>query len=483
MADTVSITLGANVSGAVGGLQQFSRAADAANKSMNKFANAFSSVGGAVGSIGSALGVDKLSNFVGSANQAVNVIASLRQELTLLTAIRLGAWTIAAAQAFEALSEGAGLFFDSRELSKSSDSLKQLNEQLAETIRKTVEFKVASGQLSREQGFGILQSAIAANGEVGKPESEINRDLIAVSKDLRNASGIGKEEALKAELQISQLTLSMSVDVQDRLSNLKERLALIKQLGSMTNSVAFSGEGGVSGLAMPDERTTKKKLEDLQKIIPLLQERAQIEREISEIQRSESLFLNDLAATAAGAVQTALAGVADGIVGLIQGTRTWAQAFQQTASSILSMVIQLVLRFTVLYGLVSALQAIFRGSSFVAKFAGFAGFPGKATGGLIGSGVYQVGERGPEYVINNSTLARMGSGFFDALQSGYSPRVAQVPIGSGGGALTPGGGAGGAPAVNFAAFNSHHAAQQWAESRDGRTYLVDMMTQVVRASR
>lgn len=482
MGDTVSITLGANVSGAVNGLQQFSRAADSANKSMNKFANAFSSVGGAVGSIGSALGVDKLSNFVGSANQAVNVLASLRQELTLLTAIRLGAWTIAAAQAFEALSEGAGLFFDSRELLKSSQSLQELNTKLTETISKTIQLKVAAGELSQESGAGFLLQMKAAVNAEGQSESQTNKDLIAISREVRNASGIGQEAALKARLQISQDQISRSLDASQKIANLTERLALINELGSMTNPVAFSGVGGASGFSEPTERTTKKELEDLQKILPLLQERAQIEREIAELKRTDSLFLNDLAATAAGAVQTALSGLADGIVGLIQGTRNWAQVWQQTTASILSMVFQLILKFTVLYGLVTALQFLFPGSGFVSKFAGFAGFPGKATGGLIGSGVYQVGERGPEYVINNSTLARLGSGFFDALQSGYSPRIASVPqVGGSASGSAPGNP--GNIGVNLAVLGGPGAVSQWAQTREGRSYVVDIVDQRIRDAR
>lgn len=230
---------------------------------------------------------------------------------------------------------------------------------------------------------------------------------------------------------------------------------------------------------------TKEDAEIEARLLPILREEAQITERLNQLKSnrfSDSLagglggvansaldFSARAAETVTNSVTTAIDGLAASMQGLIEGTRNWGDVWRSVQSNILGMVLQLIIRFTVLLALVSALSFLFPGSGFVGKLAGFAGIPGKASGGVIGSGLYQVGERGPEYVVNNSTLNRMGTSYFDSLQAGYTPPQAAPQ--------------GGGQAVHIGFIGGPSMVGQWLESREGRAYVADIADQRIREAR
>lgn len=230
---------------------------------------------------------------------------------------------------------------------------------------------------------------------------------------------------------------------------------------------------------------TKEEAEIQEKLLPVLREKAQITERLNRLKSnsfsdnlSEGLgkaagnayqFSARAAETLTSSVMTAVDGLSSAMQGLIEGTRNWGDVWRNVQSSILGMVLQLIIRFTVLFALVSALSFLFPGSSFVGRLAGFAGIPGKASGGVVGAGLYQVGEQGQEYVVNNKTLSRMGSAYFDSLQAGYTPPQAA--------------GGGGSSNVHIGFIGGPAMVGQWLETREGRAYVANIADQQIREAR
>jgi len=265
------------------------------------------------------------------------------------------------------------------------------------------------------------------------------------------------------------------------LNHLREKSKLIgRQVDDLEANPVAGGYGTQPKgklYSVPDDISEQAKAYN-EKLLPALRERQQIENRISELE-NEGTFggrlskqLGDAAASAmdlssrladtfSSAIMTGIDGLAAGITGLIDGTRSWGQVMQQVGSQILGMFVQMIVRAVALFALVKLLGII---PGFGPALAGFAGLgSGHASGGPIGPGLYPVGEQGTEYVVNNPTLARFGTGFFDSLQRGGS-----VP------ASAPSGG-GGAP-VTIAFFGSKSEAQRDLDSTDGEGHVVDIVS-------
>lgn len=206
--------------------------------------------------------------------------------------------------------------------------------------------------------------------------------------------------------------------------------------------------------------------------LALLQSQADPESWKQQTLKSFVDFRNQLGtmAQSIGAVFVSpIKGVFDGlqssISGLIQGTMTWKQAMANLGKTILESVAQafaqLIAKAIVMFLILKPLSLIPGVGSFIGA-AGFLG-GGKASGGPVGTGLYAVGEQGTEYVVNNPTLARFGTGFFDSLQRGGSA-PASAPSGGGG-----------AP-VTIAFFGSKSEAQRYLDSTDGEGHVVDIVS-------
>lgn len=488
MAETVQITLGANTTGAINAIRNFTAVSAQATSTVNKMAVALSNLGSNAATISSTLGNKSLAESITKWNDLGTSIAFAGKAIAEVAkgaaglASKFGARAGLAGAAIGVLSwMGLEKFSEmeaEQQIRESIKNVEEFNNKMADAIEKTIFLRAQAGAITKEVTLELtkkLESAVVPN------VNDTLKNLVALSKEVN--SGIGNRDSLKAELSMNEFRLGASSDPKTELQLLKERIALFERLkATYPDESASLASGPSSLLNVPGPEASEQELKNYKELLDIWKEINEAEQRSSEIRQQGSLFLNDLAATAAGSVTTALAGVADGLTGVIMGTRTWAQAMQQTTASILNMVIQLILKFTVLYGLVSALQFLFPGSGFVSKFAGFAGFPGKATGGLVGSGMYQVGEKGPEYVIDNKTLNRFGAGFFQSMQHGIVPSIASVPKGmaaSGGG----GGGSGSSMGVNLAVLGGPGAVHQWAQTREGRAYIVDIANETIRDAR
>ncbi len=169
-------------------------------------------------------------------------------------------------------------------------------------------------------------------------------------------------------------------------------------------------------------------------------------------------------------IQGAFTGLQGSIAGLIKGTMTWKDAMRNVAASIveqlISAIAMLIAKAIILTAVIGALNVVAPG--FGSILAG--GMIGaRASGGITGPGLYTVGERGPEYVVNNETTNRMGQGFFDSLQAGYTPPSA--------------GGGGGSSNVHIGFIGGPSMVGQWLESREGRKYVANIADERIREAR
>lgn len=486
MAETVQITLGANTTGAINAMRNFTASMAGATQGVQKLAMGLSSLGSNAASISSALGKTATSETISKWTDLGTSIAFAGKALA---DIGKGAASLASrvGPRFGIAGVGVGLLAwlglekyqqaeAEAQMAESIKNVREFNEKFQAELNKGIQARFEAGAIS----FESLRSYFDQGVEAFKSDpNKTTLQLVELAKQVRG--GIGLREESKAKLMMNEFEIGRSGSSSDQINLLKERINLLREIKQ--SYPGNSGGGNASSIIqVPNADASERELKNYKELLDLSGQIEESQKRINELRSESSFFLNDLAATAAGSVTTALAGVADGITGIIMGTRTWAQAMQQTTASILNMVIQLILKFTVLYGLISILQAVFPGSGFVGKFAGFAGFPGKATGGLVGSGMYQVGEKGPEYVIDNKTLNRMGTGFFQSLQNGVVPSIASVPKGM----AASGGGAGGSSpsmGVSLAVLGGPGSIQQWAQTREGHAYIVDIANEAIRDAR
>lgn len=486
MAETVQITLGANTTGAINAMRNFTASMANTSKGVQQLANGLSQLGANAAAATAAMGNTQVSESIAKwvgigdavryAGRALVDVGKGAGSLLQKLGPRAGPVGLAAVVGGWFAKVGYDIWSAKSEREQSLKQVQEDNVKLQKLINDAIELRTKAGAFTISGANELFdRTAEAFKGDPNKTFIELVRLHDEVT------SGIGNRESAKAKLAMNDLRLGSAGGTTRELELLRERRDLVRDI-QKTFPAGAVGDGGVSAIQIPGPGSTDEELKNYKDILATAKELSEIENRINEIRSQGSFLLNDLAATAAGSVTTALAGVADGITGVIMGTRTWAQAMQQTAASILSSVIQMILKFTILFAIVSAMQALFPGSGFVGKFAGFAGFPGKATGGLVGSGMYQVGEKGPEYVIDNKTLNRMGTGFFQSLQNGVVPSIASVPKGmaaSGGGAA----GSGSSMGVNLAVLGGPGAVHQWAQTREGRAYIVDIANETIRDAR
>lgn len=184
--------------------------------------------------------------------------------------------------------------------------------------------------------------------------------------------------------------------------------------------------------------------------------------------------------TAINSIDTALSGLADGITGMITGTLSWADAWRQTVVSVLAGIIQLIVKFTVLLGIVTLLNFLFPGSTFVSGLAGFAGVPLKphAAGGYTGD----FGEREPvgivhgkEYVLNAAATRRIGLPALEAMNRGMAlPRMGSWgdAAGARGGSV---GGAGGRQIMIHPVVDEESARKRIINHPDMEHFIVNVV--------
>ena len=312
-------------------------------------------------------------------------------------------------------------------------------------------------------------------------ESEPKRDeveLLAKEADLRLR--IQQTEVISAD---GSKRWDLSRDQRDNkeLLHLQQKLSLYKKLAEEIEPDVFKPNFQLQ--SDPGKPISKEEAEIMKDLLPVLREYQQIQERINELQEGQGFsgklaqnlgaaighftdFSSRAAETITSGVMVAVDGLADSITGLIQGTRNWADVWRSVTSNILGMIVQLIVRFLVLSALMATLSFLFPGSGFVGKLATFTGVAGgRASGGLVTSGLYQVGEQGPEYVVDSPTLRRLGSGFFDSLRSGATPPAA--------------GSSGGSSKVHIGFINGPGQMADWMQSTDGRKVIVDIMSQEI----
>ncbi|MCL5099274.1 MAG: hypothetical protein M1608_17415 [Candidatus Omnitrophica bacterium] len=122
-----------------------------------------------------------------------------------------------------------------------------------------------------------------------------------------------------------------------------------------------------------------------------------------------------VAQTLTGVVGSAINGISDGIMGLIEGTKTWGQMFLEVGRMILQSLIQVAVQMAVIGGIRMAL-----GMTFFPLF-------GMAEGGLVPGAPSARDNRiaaiaTGEYIVRSAAVQHYGAGFFDALNSMRIPQ-------------------------------------------------------------
>jgi hypothetical protein len=336
----------------------------------------------------------------------------------------------------------------------------------------------------KKESRGVIDQLLHPN-----PEADGTPNAPGGDKSDEQIARLSEEERIRHQIYITEQLLAD----QSKFSGLTEEQRNKTELGYLQSKLQLLGKlvaeieshpvkGGVGVLSGPEGEEQAREISEQakaynEKLLPAMREQARISDRIAELNDQNSFtgrlarqlgaaagaafdLSARLAETFGSAVMTGIDALSAGITGLIDGTRKWGEVMQQMGSQILGMFVQLIVRAVALYAIISLLNLVSPGlGSAIGKFAGISG--GKASGGPIGPGLYAVGEQGTEYVVNNPTLARFGTGFFDRLNAGAAPAAA-----SGGGGTT----------VHIALLNEQHQYHQWLQSTDGEKAVVDIVS-------
>ena len=329
--------------------------------------------------------------------------------------------------------------------------------------------------------------------KIAQPTEPHKMEEVVVTAEIEKLTA---EEAIRLRLQRNEALFADKSKRWDLDSESRRRadIVYLEQKESLLQKLKLAIDPEADNLNTQLERASateisKADAEREAKLLPVLREKAQITERLSALRNNDPKSIKDqtrnqltelgasfgtaaqnIAAVFVSPLQGAFDGLQSSIHGLIKGTMSWKNALTNVASSIVeqmvSAIAMLIAKAIILATVIAALNAIAPGVGSALGFA--AGIGARAEGGLTGPGIYTVGEQGPEYVINNKTLNRLGPAYFDALQQGKTPAVA------GGGSST---------SVHMGFIGGPAMVGQWLESREGRKYIIDIADQRIREAR
>lgn len=141
---------------------------------------------------------------------------------------------------------------------------------------------------------------------------------------------------------------------------------------------------------------------------------------IRQLSDEWSNFGANFANVSLGAISSAIDGVSEGIMGMINGTKTWGQVFMQMGAQILQSLIKIAIQALVVKLILAPLGL---GGILGFQSGGFVGpaLPGMASGGYTGSGSVSAPAgivHGGEFVVPAGPTAEFGVPFFEGIRQG-----------------------------------------------------------------
>lgn len=329
------------------------------------------------------------------------------------------------------------------QISLLNEQKRQLNELYANTspatpVGEKARLEIRRDSLQLDRQIADLQSKIDA--EHAREQEETKRRVAGITSEwqlqIRELNRVG--EALKRNKEHEQaLQASFREYVRGAtyagFADLAHRQHQLSVFGEKQFGLGGLGDGALAGVKLS------------------LAELGTEARQVGELVR--------------GSIGGSVAGLSDGINGLIRGTMTWNTALQNVGSTIFSSIITALSDAAAKMAVLSGLRLI-PGLGGLASLPSLAGF---ATGGYTGAGglseIAGVVHR-REFVFDAPAVERIGLPRLEALHAGdpiTSPESGRNAAGSGN-------------SINLATFDSRIDARRWAESQDAETWFVDMAT-------
>lgn len=201
-------------------------------------------------------------------------------------------------------------------------------------------------------------------------------------------------------------------------------------------------------------------------------------REFVETGASQANYVAGILTNTVGG---AITGISDGIMGMIDGTKSWGQAWLQVGKQVLASLIQLTTQLIVMQ-MIQATLGIF---GLALSGGGLPSIIAKADGGLIPGTPSATDNRlamvaTGEYVVNSAAVQHYGHGLLDAINNMALPQGALGNHGSVGPAVhspgfATGGRVGSGAGLQVAFLNSRPDMREFM-AREGWKYIIDPLT-------
>jgi hypothetical protein len=286
-----------------------------------------------------------------------------------------------------------------------------------------------------------------------------------------------QEESAKATIELSRIQGERTrIDTNTDVTKAEKKQILLALLAK-ENDLIDKQLKTYELLVKDETKTDEARIEAAKQLVTLEQQKTDVLNKQRELQRdnfvgqmrTQLVQLQDewsnlganLATGVIGGIKTAVQGIGDAIMGVIDGTKTWGQVFAQVGRSIIATIIQIVVQWIVSMTLLRVLKAIFGAAG---QNGGFGNrrlrgllrlwphrlramelrlpragslsaprcwraprWPGDCRrrrpfkeGGLVTGGQKQitVNEAGEEFVMKNAAVKKYGAAFFYKLNQG-----------------------------------------------------------------
>jgi mannose/fructose/N-acetylgalactosamine-specific phosphotransferase system component IID len=184
-----------------------------------------------------------------------------------------------------------------------------------------------------------------------------------------------QEESARATIELSRIQGERTrIDTNTDVTKAEKKQILLALLAK-ENDLIEKQLKTYELLVKDETKTDETRIEAAKQLVTLEQQKTEVMNKQRELQRdnfvgqmrTQLVQLQDewsnlganLATGVIGGIKTAVQGIGDAIMGVIDGTKTWGQVFAQVGRSIIATIIQIVLQWIISMTLLRVLKAIF----------------------------------------------------------------------------------------------------------------------------
>jgi hypothetical protein len=357
MADELTIRMA--ITGVTAVESGIKRVEDALTRTRTKLGSFNRGVSASIGlingfsSVASMTGNKTMKDLAVGADMAALAISNLKNSASLLTNVRMAGWVGAAVAGVMATYQAVKLMGDISAEKGAKESLAKVNEKLADSIMEIAEAQLAQGLISEKQAEEFLtQAYLAKNGNSGVSPDEMSGRLTGIAGILFKNQGKKEDEATAREmmtkLRRAQIAAGMNVNVAgqlaefDAVENANANVLAIEELKLNANQkreLLLANERVLQAELNKIEAENKKPFGFRENMLANLET---VRKQFDDTGKMIADTLNNT-------IGTAVNSISQQFTQLILGAQTWGQTLKNIGLSIVTELIQSIIRMGIMW--------------------------------------------------------------------------------------------------------------------------------------